>query len=258
MTVKRNTPTLEFEEKDRCPYCGGTGTIIITRKDEDGSIKEFGRECERCKIKRFTKESGIPADFRGEKIPDFDFGRYRDQKKAEQLQSIAVEMVMKYAEEWKPNGYSLYLWSNTTGSGKTYLACCIANELLNEYCERVRFITAPDYLAAVEAAQKREAGTEDRSKKYMEAEILILDDLGAQRKSEWAEEKMFGLINRRMEDKKVTIFTSNMHPSDLGMNNRLVDRIVKMSHTIVQMPEEPIRYNKAVEEQSAFIENVLN
>lgn len=67
----------------------------------------------------------------------------------------------KHVPVW---GKGLYLWSNTPGSGKTFLSCCLARSLMVKYDLQMRFITAPAYIDTVGESIKRARGEEDRSK----------------------------------------------------------------------------------------------
>ena len=122
---------------------------------------------------------------------------------------------------------------------------------------RMRFITVPDYLAKVGEGYKRQQGGCDESAVYRECDLLILDDIGAQKTGEWQAQEMFRIINGRLNAGKVTIFTSNMCPEDLNLDNRTIDRIMKKS-VVLQMPEESIRSKRAKEEQESFLKDILH
>ena len=131
----------------------------------------------------------------------------------------------------------MYLWSRTPGSGKTFLACCLARSLMIKYDLQMRFITAPDYIDMV-------------------GEKIKLDDIGAQSGGEWQRQEIFRLVNDRMETGKITIYTSNMSTDSLNVDSRTRDRIVKASVEL-QMPEESLRRKKAEMEQQQFLREVL-
>lgn len=67
---------------------------------------------------------------------------------------------------------------------------------------------------------------------------------------------MFRLVNSRMEEGNITIFTSNFDANDLNVDARTKDRIIKSS-IVLQMPEESIRRKKADMEQQRFLQDVL-
>ena len=125
-----------------------------------------------------------------------------------------------------------------------------------KYDLQMRFITAPDYISVVGDSYKRERGELDSSEVYRECKLLVLDDIGAQADKDWQRQELFRLINKRMEDGNVTIYTSNMSTDNLNVDARTRDRIVKASVEL-QMPEESLRRKKAEMEQQQFLREVL-
>ena len=159
-------------------------------------------------------------------------------------------------DKWQGSGKGIYLWSKTPGSGKTFLSCCIAKSIMLKHDLQMRFITAPDYISLVGDSYKKERGELDKSVVYRECPLLVLDDIGAQVDKDWQKQEMFRLINQRMSNGLVTMFTSNMSVENLNVDDRTKDRIIKSS-VVVQMPEESIRRKKAKNEQDKFLENIL-
>lgn len=106
-----------------------------------------------------------------------------------------------------------------------------------KYDLQMRFVTAPDYISAVGDSYKCDRGEEDPSQVYRDCKLLVLDDIGAQADKEWQRQEMFRLINKRMEDGNITIYTSNMNTDNLNVDTRTRDRIVKTCVEL-QMPEE--------------------
>lgn len=125
-----------------------------------------------------------------------------------------------------------------------------------KYDLQMRFITAPDYISVVGDSYKRDRGELDSSEVYRECKVLVLDDIGAQADKDWQRQELFRLINKRMEDGNVTIYTSNMSTDNLNVDARTRDRIVKVSVEL-QMPEESLRRKKAEMEQNEFLKEVL-
>ena len=124
-----------------------------------------------------------------------------------------------------------------------------------KYDLQIRFVTAPDYISAVGDSYKRERGEEDLSQIYRDCKFLVLDDIGAQADKEWQKQEMFRLINKRMEDGNITIYTSNMSTDNLNVDARTRDRIIKGSVEL-WMPEENIRRKKATIEQNDFLKKI--
>lgn len=173
------------------------------------------------------------------------------------LWKIAEDFLKNYRERWEKAGKGLYLWSKTPGSGKTFLSCCIGKSVMIKYDLRMRFVTVPDYLAKVGDSYKRQPGECDESTIYRECDMLIFDDIGAQKSGEWQQQEVFRIINERLDAGKVIIFTSNMCPEDLNLDDRIIDRIIKKS-VVLQMPEESIRRREAKEEQDDFLKDILH
>lgn len=93
------------------------------------------------------------------------------------------------------------------GTGKTMLAAIIANEKLKRGIPTV-FASMPDLLSDIRASFSR-GNTEDVMEAVKEAPLLVLDDLGAERMTEWVGEQLFCIINHRYNEKLQTIITSN-------------------------------------------------
>lgn len=240
-----------------CPVCNGMGweTYWATVFDY-GEPKQllYSKRCTNCSgIRRAVDRTGVPDEYHDADIDKFKFDSYSvDMSKLKQLAISFFQQFLK----WQGAGKGLYLWSKTPGSGKTFLACCIAKSVMLKYDLQMRFITAPDYIAAVGDSYKRERGEMDASQVYRECGLLVLDDIGAQADKEWQRQEMFRLVNTRMTNGLVTIFTSNMPVEELNVDDRTKDRIIKTSIS-VQMPEESIRRMKARCEQDEFLKNIL-
>ncbi len=168
---------------------------------------------------------------------------------------LCVNMIRNYLE-WEKAGKGLYIWSKMPGSGKTFLACCLAKTLMIKYDRQMRFVTATDYFNAVGNSYNRERGMIDESAIFRTCVILVFDDIGAQADKDWQRQEIFRLSDSRMKNGNITIYTSNMNPGSLNVDERTKDRIIKQS-IVLQMPEESIRRKKAQEEQNRFLQSVI-
>ncbi len=148
---------------DICPVCGGTGwELFRQRMKEYDAPLEFARPCTRCREKkRLEDDTGVPPQFREAYLSKFRFDSYtRDMGN---LRKIVEDFLKNYQNRWQKSGKGIYLWSNTSGSGKTFLSCCLAKSVMVKYDLRMRFITVPDYLALVGESYKRQQGLADES-----------------------------------------------------------------------------------------------
>lgn len=240
---------------DVCDICHGTGWKVYEKEVEGYNAPlTFSAPCPKCGKRLFAHdETGIPPGLRSMDLYRFNFKAYRhDMQKFEKI----IWSFFNDYEKWKAAGKGLYLWSETPGSGKTFLSCCLVQSINIKYGCRLRFITALDYLSIVKDSYKRQDGERDRSKIYRECELLVVDDIGAQKSGEWQQSEIFRLINARMENGLVTIYTSNFPTEKLNLDNRVINRIQKSSIEL-QMPEESIRREKAKEEQNKFLKEIF-
>ena len=159
-------------------------------------------------------------------------------------------------ERWEQRNKGLYLWSQTRGSGKTLLACCLASSVRVKYKRRIKFISSPEYLSRASEAYKRDPGQQDGLYAYMNCDLLILDDFGSEKRGEWQEQELFRLIDYRMNHGKLLIVTSNLPISELKCDTRIADRLNRLCIPL-HFPEESIRAKKAEEENRRFIQDLL-
>lgn len=145
---------------------------------------------------------------------------------------VAVE---RYLEAWEENreaGRGLYLCGDV-GSGKTHLAAGMARTLIVKHHVPTLFHTAPELLDRLRPSSSvGEASDRDAWADWaMNAELLVLDDLGVEKPTEWALERLFVLVNHRYRRSLPTIYTSNLGPKDLAthLGDRTASRIVETS-----------------------------
>lgn len=238
-----------------CTECQGTGWISYFRPEEiyGGRMTEFFKKCTYCSEKlRSNDFIGEPAQFKNLGIEKFNFNIYS--VNIDKIRKLAFSIINDFTK-WHDFKKGLYLWSETPGSGKTFLSLCIAKSIMTKYDLQMRFITAPNYINSVANSYKRERGELDSSEVYRKCKILILDDIGSQIEKEWPQQELFNLINERTSE-GITIFTSNVPPEKLNLENRTIDRIIKSS-VVIQMPEESIRLKKAKDEQAMFLKDIV-
>ena len=137
-----------------------------------------------------------------------------------------------YAQNWdefKKAGIGLLLFGNV-GTGKSYAAGCIANALIDRL-ESVLFVGMSDVVNRMQG----NFGTDRDSymTSLMRPELLILDDLGAERNTSFGKERVFDVINRRRLTGKPMIITTNipivtMQKAASLDERRIYDRILEV------------------------------
>lgn len=195
--------------------------------------------------------SGIPLEYEGCRGKDIDFGRYGEENMKIQ-KSILNNFVMNF-DVFQREGNGLYIYSKTNGSGKTMIACALANEIMEKYDIPVKFINVADY---IELVKSKDDASQDRVKSIMEAGLLILDDVGAQvENKDWIITALFRLIDRRYTNRYPSIFTSNIKRENLKTDPRIFDRIYRRTIPVI-MPEVNVRKQIADEGMKSFLKSL--
>ena len=135
----------------------------------------------------------------------------------------------RYCENWhkvKEKNTGLIIYGDV-GTGKTFYANCIANEIRNRYGELSITITTK-MLTGVSTFDKM-----DIIKRIVAVDLLVVDDLGAERNSEYAQEIMCDLMDERDKTNRPTIITTNLTLDELNagqttQQKRIYDRVLKM------------------------------
>ena len=207
--------------KALCPICKGKGYL---RADVPYGHPNFGRpiacECkerERRERRRLQlQELSNLGELRDKRFDNFNVSR---------AVSEAYQIAREYAEE--PEGWLVFI--GRVGCGKTHLAAAIANQALANG-SRVLFSTVSDLLDHLRATFMPNATEfyDHLFQEMREAELLVLDDLGAQQSSSWANEKLFQLLNYRYNSRFPTIITTN-NTGLQGIEDRIRSRIMDFS-----------------------------
>ncbi len=251
---------------DECPYrqCDGTGLIWIRDHEKN---REFMEKCKCREIKALERKlsaAQMPDEFKNITIKSFDINIYEQEEsrlRAAQAKRIAGNFVKKF-DLMKEQGKGLYLYSSIKGSGKTRLAAGILNALLktqdsNEQPLSIYYSPTADLIGEIKKTFSEESNikSSDIIDSVKKVDVLILDDIGVEKVTDWVEETFTRILDFRLQHQKITIFTSNLSIDELDdkyPQGRISSRIEKMTYP-VHMPEEKIRSKLAKQEN----ENLL-
>ncbi len=215
------------EEKDVCPICGGLGFYVL---DVPVGHPLFGKaipcECQREEWQRRSlRQLQKISHFEHMQNKTFDTFSLREEELPPlQIQTLrrALEHARRFAEH--PQGWLLFIGG--LGTGKTHLAAAIANERMKRG-EPALFIVVPDLLDHLRSTfhPQSEITYDERFEEIRKAPLLILDDLGAESATSWAQEKLYQLINYRYNAKLPTVFTTNVRLDQIEprIRSRLLD-----------------------------------
>jgi DNA replication protein DnaC len=219
------TEAAERVEEGVCPVCRGAGFV---RKDVPLDHPDFGRafscrcaleEKEDERLARLQRYSNLGPLTRLTFANLMSRGRSTDPSNQERF-AAAVAAAQQFARE--PSGW-LVLWG-PSGCGKTHLAAAIANASI-EQGRPAFFVVVPDLLDHLRAAYRpgSEVSYDDLFEQVRKAPLVVLDDLGAQTATPWAQEKLFQLVNHRYNHRLPTVFTTSVPLEE--MDERLRTRL---------------------------------
>jgi DNA replication protein DnaC len=143
-----------------------------------------------------------------------------------------LEDAQRYADQ--PQGW-LYL-CGPCGAGKSHLAAAIAHAAATSGLSAA-YASTPDLLRFVRRGIA-DGAADERLDALMEVKLLVLDDLGAERLTAWADEQLFVLLNARYLAERPTVLTNNERPDALPA--RLHSRIAELAQ-LVWMPVSDYR-----------------
>ena len=129
------------------------------------------------------------------------------------------ETCYRYARNFGPKSGSLFL-TGTPGLGKTFLSACIAREV-SERGFSVVYDTATHVFSQFETNKFRRGGEEEQEeaaadvKRYLNCDLLIVDDLGTELVTPFVQDVLYQLINSRMVSDKKTIISSNLTEGEI-------------------------------------------
>lgn len=146
----------------------------------------------------------------------------------------ALQLAQSFARQ--PDGWLVF--NGLPGCGKTHLAAAIANAR-QARGESVYFVVVPDLLDYLRATYSPDSRVtyDELFENVRNAPLLVLDDLGAQSSTAWAQEKLYQLMNHRYNGRLPTVITTNLTPDEFDdrLSSRMLDQRVSTCFSI-QVP----------------------
>ena len=160
------------------------------------------------RIRELLRKAGVPRRFLQARRSDFD------------------PAVFNAAEGFLAGRCEGIFVHGPTGTGKTHFAVAVLSEILaSSDTGLARFVTVPSLLMEIRATFKDSSpcSEEDLIRRFADLDLLVLDDLGAEKNTDWVMQTLYLIIDRRYSDMRQTIITSN-HGLD-GIAERVGERI---------------------------------
>ena len=215
-----------------CEQCGGTEWRSI---DRDGVRRVERCACWQDRIGgQLVETARIPPRYVRCTLENFLL--YPNDKL-----TAAVSQARRFADAF-PAGQKGLCLIGPPGIGKTHIAVSILRRLVVEKHVRGLFYDVRDLLRVIRSTYNPVVRTAEMDilRPVMTAELLVLDDLGAEKPSEWVEETMNLIVNTRYNERRPTIFTTNYedHPDDVdSLKARVGFRLHSRLHEMCEFLE---------------------
>jgi DNA replication protein DnaC len=207
-----------------CPKCGGDGFLLDERGDA------VACECRAARLRRSRStgvSSVIPRRYRGVSF---------DRAPVTELSTDVVRPVRAFCRNIDDNirnGRGLWFMGDV-GTGKTTLAMLVSKEALKQG-HSVAIYSVPRLLAAIRDTY--DAAQSERSyaalfDQLVKVDLLHLDDVGAEKQTEWVLEQLYSLVNERYEEERSIVVTTNLIDTaelEQQIGRRTVSRLTEMT-----------------------------
>lgn len=214
-----NDDSREFAIKS-CSICGGAGMVLAT--NSMGVRVARVCRCQRAALSSHRVTAArIPRRYEHCTLESYDTDFRGATTSMRQAHIIARRFVDAYPIE--TNGQGLLI-TGDIGVGKTHLAVGILLGLIEEKGAQALFYDYRELLKQIQHSYNPQVNSTelDVLKPVFDAEVLVLDELGAQKPSDWVWDTVALILNTRYNDKRTTIITTNFMDQP-ELNERLTD-----------------------------------
>jgi DNA replication protein DnaC len=200
---------MESMPEDLCPVCQGTGWKTIER----GGISA-AEACE-CRFEgrteRLVERARIPPLYAGASFDNFELPRDGREPAYHEL-AYVMTAVRQYTRDFATLQRRGLLLIGNAGTGKTHLAVAALKALIASYGVEGLFFDFNNLLDSIRASYDAASGQSDREayRFALETEVLLLDDLGAHRVTDWVQDVVTSIITYRCNHQKPLIATTNL------------------------------------------------
>ena len=203
----------ELEDSPACVDCGDTGWLGATMC-----------RClhELCKQEQIRALSSL-LDLGEQSFEAFRMDYYSTQhdpavgtSPRENMEEFVFPMCLNYARNFGQRATRNLFLYGAPGLGKTYLSACIAR-VVSEQGHSVVYDTAGNIFARFEAQKfNRDPDARDETRRYLNCDLLILDDLGSELTTQFTQSALYELINTRLITGRHTVISSNLTMDDVS------------------------------------------
>lgn len=197
------------EGLERVCNCEAAQRAAEEEKRAQRAAEELERKIqEQTNLEHLWQKSGMPRSWQERGLASW----VREKAARRTAYEVTVEFGRQLLAGNKPQGLFI---AGDIGTGKTFLASCLCVNLLKKN-RQVLWCNVSEVLRALRATfNNSRLSEEEVLRSYTAPAILVLDDLGKERPTEWAVEQLFSIINARYDKRKPVIVTTNYGGEDL-------------------------------------------
>jgi DNA replication protein DnaC len=196
-----------------CPHCDGSGWKVV---EKDGISAAERCECVfGARAERLEENAGIPPLYRNASFDNFILPR--DNPVAQRELAGVLLTVKTFVREFPNDKRPGLLLIGNPGTGKTHLAVAALRHVISKGFAGL-FFDYQNLLDRIRAGYDVNSGSSDREayRFALESEVLLLDDLGAHRVTDWVEDTVTSIVTYRCNNRKPLIATTNLADADAG------------------------------------------
>lgn len=206
----------ELEVKWDCPHCKNTGWLRPELATPDTVHPPKKCQClVQEEIDDLYNAAGLTGPLREQTFAKFDLTVYPPDLKEYMAELLAYcKRFAQSVADGEPND-SLLLQGDT-GLGKTYLASAVGNHVVAAK-RTVVYFTFSEFmdLIRLQKFNEDEEGYREGLQRLLDADLIILDDLGAEKVTDFVAQELFNMINHRLNRQKPMVVSTNLRPDEL-------------------------------------------
>lgn len=235
-----------IESKRMCSKCtGGEGCRtkgIMTRMHEDGELYVlkcglYGVWKNQKDLEKITLRANIPTAYAETTLENYEKRTVEGEK--------AHAYMITLANDESTQGAYIF---GASGLGKTHLAIGLLKKMM-ERGNTGLFVVVPELMESLRRCLRESGDDFGILQALYNVDCLVLDDLGAEKATEWVAERLYLVINQRYLSNRMTVITSNFEPDEIEerlgeQGKRITSRVLEMCK-IIQLNGEDYRLLKA-------------
>jgi DNA replication protein DnaC len=210
----------EAGAEDGCGECGGSGWVPVSEAP-GAAVRRCGCFARR-EARRRLRDAGIPPRYAG-----VDLGNFHLYKGIDGTLQEAKQIAERFVAAFPVVDAGL-LFEGDAGVGKTHLAVAILRHVMTHHGVTGRFVDYRDLLRSIQDSYNpvSEASELQILRPVLRADVLLLDELGTRRPTDWVRDTVTQILNDRYRHRRLTLMTTNYGDDDTDPSaSTLADRI---------------------------------